>query len=102
MPKDRTSSSRRIGVQPLDRLAAAISSVSMRTMLGRDGELGRCGSQIKQRPERRGLEQAALRAVSELELAEDRAGLGRPRRLAGLPLPCEPIAKLVEAFDRVE
>src|SRR3954451_19614627 len=102
MPNDLTSSSRRIGVQPLDRLAAAIPSVSMRAMLGRDRELGRCRSQIKERPERRRLEQAPFRAVRQLELGEDRARFRGPGGLARLPLTGEPVAQLVESRDRVE
>src|SRR4051794_25764054 len=111
MPKARTSSSRRIGDQPLGRLIAPMSIVSMAAILGSDAKLAWCRSAIKrphleQRAERRRLEKAPPCAGRvgrcDLELREDRARLGRPCRLARLPLPGEPLAQLVEAVDRVE
>src|SRR5439155_20284425 len=57
---------------------------------------------LEQRPERRRLEQAPLRAVAKLELVEDRAPLCRPRRLAGTPLLREPVPQLLEPVGGVE
>src|SRR5882762_9262102 len=91
--------------QPPERPAAQPDR--RRPRLSRGAQLAWFGFQLEQRPERGRLEQAPPHAVAQLDrrnfkFGEDRPRLGRPRVFAGLPLPGQPLAQLLEAVDRVE